>query len=681
MKAALSYFTKSLFGRLVFGLLLIQLVTTPIFATIIYNQISESLREQFTSTVRSTAGSLLNSISLEGNDKQATISILEEAILSGQVLSAHVLLSNGALIESGLQNQTAHHLDKEDLVFGQHHDDQFIIKLLSHSSDAELWLSFDEVPTSDLILSTLRKVITASLFYIILSAALAAYWGKRMTNPLRELIKQANKVTNGDYQHEFFVNSSLVDIQRLLFSLNYMRSHLVDNAEVLEHQALHDYLTGLPNRALLNDRIHQAIAFCHRSKKSFKLFLIDLNKFKPINDTFGHQAGDKVLQECAQRFKKSLRSTDTISRLGGDEFGALLEDIDGERASAIAQLLSDKIKQPFDIGDQRIEISCSIGIVSYPSDAQDISDLMHKADVAMYEAKATKADYVHYSAKLDKALEKELIFANELNEGISNKEFICYFQPKIDIQNGRISGSEALARWNHPTRGLVPPSEFIFYAEKNHKIFELTKILFNDAFQKYAPLISENNQLRLAVNLSTYCFSDENIAANISEILAQAQYPAGSVDIEITESGLFHDSFKAISILDELQSKGIHIAIDDFGTGYSSLTNLRQFPISNLKIDRSFIAQMLCDKNDMAIVKASIEMAHNMGIRVVAEGVETQEQLSKLIALGCDEAQGYFFAKPLPIEELIKWQQNFSWVSYLPPESSATSPYSHRQGG
>ena len=372
-----------------------------------------------------------------------------------------------------------------------------------------------------------------------------------------------------------------------------------------------------------------------------------------------------MLQECAQRFKNSLRSTDTISRLGGDEFGVLLEDIDNKRALIVAQLLADKIKQPFETGDKKIEISCSIGIASYPKDAQDISDLMHKADVAMYEAKAIKADYLTYSKKLDKALEKELIFADEFTRGISNKEFVCYFQPKIDIQNGRVSGSEALARWNHPTRGLVSPNEFIFYAEKNHRICELTDILFNDAFHKYAPLISKDNQFRLAVNLSTYCFSDENIAANISKILSQAQYPTGSVDIEITESGLFHDSFKAISILNEFQSKGMHIAIDDFGTGYSSLTNLRQFPISDLKIDRSFIAQMLCDKNDMAIVKASIEMAHNMGIRVVAEGVETQEQLTKLIALGCDQAQGYFFAKPLPIEELIVWQKDFSWKSYF----------------
>ena len=664
MKGKLSFFLNSLLGRLILGLLLIQLIATPIFSTVLYTQISLSLSEQFIDSIRSSAGSIFNAVSFEGVDNKAVVDVLDEAILSGQVISAHIKLSNGNIINSKLHDQDPSNVHLEDLKFGQHNDNQFVIKLLISSANSELWLIFDEEPTKEAIQDTLYKIITVSLFYTVLSVLFAAYWGKRITRPLRALIVQAKKVTDGEYHHQLSVDSSLVDIQELLFSLNYMRSHLVDNAKNLEQQALHDYLTGLPNRALLNDRINQAIVFCDRSKKSFKLLLIDLNKFKPVNDTFGHLAGDKILQECAQRFKNSLRSSDTISRLGGDEFAVIIENADDDHALIVAQSLSDKIKQPFEVGNNKVTISCSIGIASYPRDAQDLSTLMHKADVAMYDAKATNSDCVFYNLKLDRALEKELMFDNEFTEGIKNKEFICYFQPKVNIQHGRISGAEALARWNHPTRGLVQPNDFISYAEKNNKINELTELLFSYAFKTYAPLIIENNQLRLAVNLSTYCFSDENIANCIHKILKQAQYSPNYVDIEITETGAFHDFFKAINILDELRSKGMRIVIDDFGTGHSSLTNLVQLPAAELKIDRSFIANMLSDKNDMAIVKAIIEMAHNMDISVVAEGVENQEQLSKLIELGCEEAQGYFFAKPMPIKELIQWQKNFSWENY-----------------
>lgn len=660
-------FFNSLSGRLVLSVLLIQLITTTIFVGLVLYQINTGLREQFTSDVRSASGLLLNSLSshsLDSGHTENLSDILDEAILSGHVIFARLILADGNQINSTIPNLISPINLTEDLAFGEHGDTSYIIKLnISFSAGSGagvLWLGFDEAPTNELIKSTFQQTSGIVMLYLITSILLIAYWGAKVTRPLKELSRQSREIATGRYHQQLKVDSSLSDIEGLVLALDHMRSSLVSNASEMQYQALHDDLTGLPNRALLNDRLKQAIVSSERTKQSLTFLLTDLDNFKSINDNLGHYAGDLLLQEYARRLVSHLRGSDTIARLGGDEFAILLHDVSLEDAIRVADTVVNTSEQPFEINDQVLHISSSIGIASYPKDSKDGEDLMRKADLAMYHAKKQNLKYAVYSSDMDRHSQYQLGFVNDLHNAIQNKELITYFQPIVDIQRGGISGAEALARWIHPERGLVEPNLFIALAEDTGQIDAISKVIFDYAFRHYAPFVKQYPHLRLAVNLSAYSLSNDNLPAIIKQLLDEADYPGNSLDIEITESALLRDPKKASNILYQLQEMNIHIAIDDFGTGYSSLAYLKQLPITELKIDMSFIADMLQNRNDLAIVRATIGMAHDMDIMVIAEGVSNAQQLHKLIALGCDKAQGFYFAKPMPIDKFIQWHKEFT---------------------
>jgi diguanylate cyclase (GGDEF)-like protein len=422
----------------------------------------------------------------------------------------------------------------------------------------------------------------------------------------------------------------------------------------LHHLALHDSLTRLPNRSLLEDRITQAIAASERSGKHFALMFLDLDRFKTINDSLGHHYGDKLLQATAERLQQAVRAEDTVARLGGDEFVVLLGAIPEPTAAAnIAQKLLETLAQPLDVEGQEQNISVSIGISLYPDDGVRLRELMSNADSAMYHAKKMgRGNYQFFTPEMNAAAGKRLALERDLRRALEQKEFELHYQPKVDMASGEVHAMEALVRWRSPERGLVPPNDFIPIAEETGMIIPLGAWVLEEACrQNRAWQLSGLPQMRVAVNLSAYQFRQQNLPEFVAGLLAQTGLDASSLELEVTESVVMHNPAEAAMTLQRLHAQGIHISVDDFGTGYSSLSYLKQFRLDTLKIDRSFVRDISKDADDAAIVKSVIALAHSLRLRVIAEGVETNEQLDYLRMLGCDQYQGYLSSRPLPADE------------------------------
>jgi diguanylate cyclase (GGDEF)-like protein len=418
-----------------------------------------------------------------------------------------------------------------------------------------------------------------------------------------------------------------------------------------EHQALHDALTGLPNRLLFRERIETALH--GRREAAHAVMLIDLDHFKEINDTLGHHAGDVLLQEVASRLSTELDGAGTVARLGGDEFGVLVPSLGrpGD-ATVIAQRLLGHLRQPFTIEGLTLEVDASIGIACYPAHGEDVEQLNQRADIAMYAAKEGGRGYVMFEPQLDRYSPRRLALAGALRQAIVDGEIVLYFQPKAELGTGRIIGVEALARWQHPELGLIGPTEFVPIAEQTGLIGPLTSHVLDEALRQVSEWRDEGLELSVAVNLSARSFLDAQLAAEIPLLLERRGVEARLLELEITESMLMIDPGRAKATLDRLSAIGLSLSVDDFGTGYSSLANLKRLPVHGIKIDKSFVMDMAHDPSDAAIVRSTIDLAHNLGLRVVAEGVENRESWRRLREQGCDLAQGYHVSRPLPGEEL-----------------------------
>jgi diguanylate cyclase (GGDEF)-like protein len=418
-----------------------------------------------------------------------------------------------------------------------------------------------------------------------------------------------------------------------------------------EHQALHDALTGLPNRLLFKDRIEGAIH--SRRDASSAVMLIDLDHFKEINDTLGHHAGDVLLQEVAGRLSAELADGGTVARLGGDEFGVLLPAMQRSGdAMLVAQRLLGRLREPFTIEGLTLEVDASIGIACHPAHGEDVEQLNQRADIAMYAAKEGGRGFVMFEPQLDRYSPRRLALAGALRQAIADGEIILYFQPKADLASGRIVGVEALARWQHPELGLIGPTEFVPIAEQTGLIGPLTSHVLDQALRQVREWREGGLELSVAVNLSARSFLDAQLAAEIPPLLERYGIEAQMLELEITESMLMIDPGRAKATLDRLSSIGLSLSVDDFGTGYSSLANLKRLPVDGIKIDKSFVMDMAHDPSDAAIVRSTIDLAHNLGLRVVAEGVENQESWRRLREQGCDLAQGFHVSRPLPGGEL-----------------------------
>ncbi len=425
--------------------------------------------------------------------------------------------------------------------------------------------------------------------------------------------------------------------------------------ELMRHQAHHDHLTDLPNRILFNQQLNHILSQADKNKEMLAVFFLDLDYFKVVNDTVGHDMGDQLLKGIAQRLSSVLYKEDIIARIGGDEFAIIVNNISArETAAVVAQKIIDSLKSPWILGSHEFHITTSIGIALYPADGQTVEILLKNADMAMYQAKDLgKNNYQFYEPNMKDRISQRLALEHSIRRGLEQGEFVIYYQPLLDLSTRKIVGIEALIRWNHPRKGLISPAEFIPVAEETGLIIPLGEWILRSACKRNkAWQDSGYPPMRMAVNLSARQFQQQKLVKKVARILEETGLDPRWLELEITESIAMKDVEFTSKMLFELQKMGITIAIDDFGTGYSSLSYLKRLPIDILKIDRSFIRDIISDPDDASIVKTIIILAHNLKMKVTAEGVETQEQLNYLRQQGCDEIQGYLFSKPLPGEEI-----------------------------
>jgi diguanylate cyclase (GGDEF)-like protein/PAS domain S-box-containing protein len=431
---------------------------------------------------------------------------------------------------------------------------------------------------------------------------------------------------------------------------------LLRQSELNEHQALHDGLTGLPNRTLFRDRIEQAIALARRDGGQLAVAMIDLDRFKDVNDTLGHHAGDTLLVEVGRRLRDILRSSDTVARLGGDEFGVLISK---PRSTSDVAVVIGKMRAALEqsvmVEGLALPAEGSIGIAMFPAHGRDVDTLLRHADAAMYSAKETKAGYVFYDGSRIEADPARLTLVSELRRAIEQRELVLYYQPKAALANGAVQSVEALLRWNHPERGLVGPDEFIPLAQQTGLIKPLTLYVLDEALSQCRAWQRAGLTLGVAVNLSVRNLLDTDFPQQVKRLLQKREVDPALLQLEITESTVLSDPVRTKRVLDKLAAMGIALSIDDFGTGYSSLSYLSQLPVSEIKIDRSFVMNMAQSDNDAVIVRSTIDLGRNLGLQVVAEGVETEQAWDELSELGCTLAQGYYLSRPVPAADLTQW--------------------------
>jgi len=445
-------------------------------------------------------------------------------------------------------------------------------------------------------------------------------------------------------------------------------------AVLSEHQALHDALTGLPNRVLFHDRVRQAIESARRHETSTAVMVMDLDHFKEINDTLGHYHGDRLLQLVGERLSSLLRAEDTVARMGGDEFAVLLPSVGGRQyAVDVADKILAALGTSFEIDGLTLEVGASIGIACFPDHGEDGEALLQRADIAMYVAKSDHLGAQLYETEQDQHSVQRLALAGELRRAIESDELVLHYQPKVDVATGRVVGAEALCRWQHPSLGLIMPDEFVPMAEHTGLITPVTKQVLNLALQQVARWRGQGHRMSVAVNLSARSFLDSQLLDDIPELLAVWRVDPSLLELEITESMIVGDPERSRAVLEKLSSIGITLAIDDFGTGYSSLAYLKQLPVDEIKIDKSFVLQMSANHNDETIVRSIIDLAHNLDLRAVAEGVESQSTLARLTELGCDVAQGYHISRPLPSDRFEQWMEAYPLRSdWLSPPGGGT---------
>ena len=515
------------------------------------------------------------------------------------------------------------------------------------------WLTFDFVFQGLMREQRTWLVLTFGLFL-----ATGSFWYKARLERIHNTVDRYAKRLGIPLPE--FVGCGV--IEGLHKRLERLSEEVVAENYVLEYQARHDSLTNLPNRALFMQRFDVELQSAYVAGESLALFIMDLDRFKEVNDTLGHHIGDRLLQEVGRRLVSVLRRTDTVARLGGDEFAVLLPGADRQHAKVICRKIATELEKPIKIENLRLRAGISIGVALCPQHGQDTNLLMRFADVAMYEAKRKHKGFVFYSAERDDKSISRLGLSAELKEAIEQDQLTLEYQPMVDIASGKIFCAEALVRWNHPQYGLVPPEEFIPSAEQTGVIRPLTLWVINKALGQVASWASVGIELNISINLSVRSLQDRQLPAQVQKLVERHSSNPSRVILEITESAIMSDPLTARRVMRRLSNMGFQLSIDDFGTGYSSLSYLKQLPVDEIKIDKSFVTQMDSDENDAVIVRATIDLAHNLGLKVVAEGVESTDVWDLLEMLGCDMAQGYFIRQPQSPSELANWICSREWT-------------------
>lgn len=530
-------------------------------------------------------------------------------------------------------------------------DDSAVIVFLKRSIE-EAQMPFRRLELQIFILSSLA---------LLTAVATAVVVARGVSRPLQRLAREAGKIERGDYSTSLAIRQR-DEVGKLAAAFNNMRTAIAEREEKIRHQATHDELTGLPNRTLFLDRLGRAIATARRSGSLVGMIMMDLDRFKEINDTLGHHFGDEVLISVGHRLTETLRESDTVARLGGDEFAVTFFTDSIARSEEVAGRIREELQAPHHLGEVTIEVEASMGIAVFPAHAGDAATLMKLADVAMYDAKKRHSSFAIYEPGRDEHSLRRLAILSELRNAVASDELELVFQPKIDMMTRKAVHVEALVRWRHPVHGVLAPAEFVPLAEQSGNIAMITKWVLRNAIRHCSEWNAEGIDLSVAVNLSALDLFDADLPGTIRTLLDDAGLPAEKLVLEITESAVMSDPTHAKKILGELKNRGITIAIDDYGTGYSSLAHLKQLPADELKIDKSFILSLRkIDSEDGFIVRSTIDLGHTMGLKVIAEGVETAASFDILDRLGCDMAQGYYIAHPLPAGDLRSWMSDSEW--------------------
>lgn len=538
-------------------------------------------------------------------------------------------------------------------------DDQYSARILKLAQNAQ----FNTIAVLQLSISQAvapykelqRNLLILTVLGAVVASIISAITARRITGPVRQLAETARSLGAGDYTATIDVKQKdeIGDLARTFMT---MRDGIAQREKEISRLAYWDTLTSLPNRALFTDMLEEAITSARAHEKSCFVLMMDLDRFKHVNDVMGHRFGDILLNEVAIRLSAELGAGGTKpARLGGDEFAILLPDSSKEDALDLANRILRSLEKPISIEDQTVDLGAGIGVAGFPAHATDAQTLLSRVEVAMYAAKLGNSGAILYSPDIDKSSQQSLSLLSELRAALERQDFRLYVQPKVGLDNGQVIAVEALVRWAHPERGFIFPDQFIPFAEQTGFIRQLTYWVVNEAARVCHLWKEQGIHLKISVNISTRDLLDQDLPAKFEHILQKHEVGPASFCLEITESAIMDDPIRAFQTLDKLHAMRFDLSIDDFGTGYSSLAYLKRLPVHELKIDKSFVLKMEKDIDDTKIVKSTIDLGHNMGLRVVAEGVENIEVMNLLKELGCDQAQGYYISKPMASTDLPAW--------------------------
>jgi diguanylate cyclase (GGDEF)-like protein len=536
-------------------------------------------------------------------------------------------------------------IDHQALVIPLDRSERTRIVAVLHRSLADALAAFERLRNTLIVLAVLSLVLS------IVGSVMVA---RNITRPLEALAGAAARIEQGDYVEPVSIERA-DEIGELASSLNHMRGGIAERESRILKLAYEDPLTDLANRSRFSSVLARAIEEAARGRYKLSILMMDLDRFKYVNDTLGHGVGDHVLREVSLRLGRTVTAAECIARLGGDEFAILLRCGSDANCSETARGIIAALEAPIVFEEQLLDVGTSIGIAHFPEHGRDAQTLVRNADIAMYAAKRNKTGYAIYDPHYDTSRQEHLSLLGELRRAVERDELRLYYQPKVSLHSASISAVEALIRWRHPVRGLVPPAMFIPFAEHTGYIKLLTRWVIREAMRQCGEWLRQGLRLQVSVNISARDLMNRDLPTEVANVLAEHQVPPGLLCLEITESGFMEDPAHAQRVVDRLAELGVQLSIDDYGTGYSSLSYIMRLPVQELKIDRSFISRMASDAETSTIVRSTIDLGHNLGLRVVAEGVEDLPVWNMLRSLGCDDAQGFFMSRPLDARSLAAW--------------------------
>lgn len=641
---------------LVFWSVMTFLVLVPLITYSVYTVIKQSSQDLFLKNANITFQTFVEL--LDGSeildDQNRMLDFLDNAVFIGDVVYAEIIINSKSIL-SPLVDDSLSNAYKEDTTFGEGEDSIYFISTTLHhpksNAAIKLRFGFDESFVETSISTALNRTEILFIIYAITTLVMLAKIAKNVTQPIDNLRNITQHLSSGKIREPISFDSKFQEVHSLGDDLEKMRKELSRYTRILEKTSQRDDLTQLPNRMVFNRKLVEIIEESSASTASFSLLVMDLNHFKEINDAMGHQAGDMLLQKLSLRMLGSVRGTDVVARLAGDEFAILLHESTGKDVDSICEKIIGVVNAPFQIEGQVVHVGISIGVAFYPLHGTTPKELLRKADTAMYHAKRYNMGFCIYTQQHDKNVSEQIRLRSDFMGAMPNDEIKVFYQCKVDLKRSELSGFEALVRWQHPNNGLIPPIDFLEIAEQTGLMNELTFYVLRQAAKDTLAWRNMGYDINIAINITPKNLMRPKFDQEVINILQEIGLSPKHVELELTEDDILDEPEQAIKILESLRDQGITIVVDDYGTGYSSLSYLKKLPISSLKIDRSFVMEL--DKDNTEIIKASIQMAHNIGLKVVAEGIETNEALSFLSNLGCDWGQGYYLSRPIPAEDIL----------------------------